>query len=170
MRDRSTNRAGVERPRAHRSSIMRSLSDSMMAGAALIACAFRESVNPKSFRVAIAESDGAKSAHQPAGSLVRDDGLASCFSCSAARRIACGDFDANDPASILASRDGAARAKSAWVVVIERRARRTSQFCQARVARHAIENERIAADSARQIAKRVTLETRRRRASVRGSR
>jgi hypothetical protein len=45
--DRNTNRAGVERPRAQRSSIMRSLSDSLMAGATLITNVFRESVNPE---------------------------------------------------------------------------------------------------------------------------
>ena len=45
--DRNTNRAGVERPRAQRSSIMRSLSDSLIAGAALITNVLRESVNPE---------------------------------------------------------------------------------------------------------------------------
>ena len=40
--DRNTNRAGVERPRAQRSSSMRSLSDSLIAGAALITNVLRE--------------------------------------------------------------------------------------------------------------------------------
>jgi hypothetical protein len=45
--DRNTSRAGVERPRAQRSNVLRSLSDSVIAGAALIANALRESVNPE---------------------------------------------------------------------------------------------------------------------------
>ena len=54
--DRKTNRAGVERPRARRSSRTRSPSDSMIAGASLIYRAYREAGNGNIFRVAIFES------------------------------------------------------------------------------------------------------------------
>lgn len=47
--DGNTNRAGVERPCGQPASIMRSLSDSLLAGVAHITNAFRERLNPQWF-------------------------------------------------------------------------------------------------------------------------
>ncbi len=57
--DRNTKRAGVERPRAQRSSSMRSLSERLIAGAALITILFRE-CRGDLFRVVVRESRAAE--------------------------------------------------------------------------------------------------------------
>jgi hypothetical protein len=91
--DRNTNRAGVERPRAQRSSTTRSLSDSLIAGAVLIENVLREARIRNCFRVVVLESLDAGLSRLYCRRLCLNDKSLRRFSCSAARGADYGKFD-----------------------------------------------------------------------------